>query len=155
MYGRTISQKFHLGGFQWIEEISQFNVDFMKNYDDDSNIGYFLGVAFQYPEKLNKLYNNLLFLSEKMKIGKTEKLLFDLYGIKEYVIRKKIFKTSNKSWISTKKISIKFNQEAWLKPYTDMNTGLREKNKKCFQVDKKCSFWENYRTCENIMISTL
>ena len=34
-------QKLPVNGFEWVEELSQFNEDFMKNYDEDSNKGYF------------------------------------------------------------------------------------------------------------------
>ena len=37
-------QKLPLGSFKWVEEISQFNEDFIKNYNEDNNIGYFLEV---------------------------------------------------------------------------------------------------------------
>ena len=34
-----------------VDELSQFNEDFMKNCnDDDSDIGYFLELNVQYPE---------------------------------------------------------------------------------------------------------
>ena len=29
-------------GLKWVEETSQFNEDFIKSYNEDSNIGYFL-----------------------------------------------------------------------------------------------------------------
>ena len=39
--------------FELIEETSQFNEDFIKNYYEESDEGYFLDVDVQYPEKLH------------------------------------------------------------------------------------------------------
>ena len=36
---------------QWVEETSQFNEDFIKIYNEDSNIGYFIETNVQYPKK--------------------------------------------------------------------------------------------------------
>ena len=44
MYGWALSQKLPLGSFQWVEKASQFNEDFIANYNDDSDEGYFLDV---------------------------------------------------------------------------------------------------------------
>ena len=40
LYGLTMSQKIPVNGFEWVEEQSQFNKDFIKSYDEDSNKGY-------------------------------------------------------------------------------------------------------------------
>ena len=44
--------------------------------------------------------------------------------------------TSIKLWISLKKVHkiIKSNQKAWLKPYTDMKTDLKIKQKKILKT---------------------
>ena len=52
--------------------------------------------------------------------------------IKKLCFSHKNFKTSIKLWISIKKKVHKiteFNQEAWLKPYIDMNTELKKNQK--------------------------
>ena len=47
----------------------------------------------------------------------------------------KKFKTSIKSWITFKKVprQIKFNENAWLKPYIEVNTNPRKKAKNDFK----------------------
>ena len=42
-----------LNGFEWVEDLSQFKEDFIKNYDEDSNKGYFLEVDVEYPKNLH------------------------------------------------------------------------------------------------------
>ena len=44
LYGWAMYQKLPVNGFGWVEELSQFNEDFIKNYDEDSNKEYFLEV---------------------------------------------------------------------------------------------------------------
>ena len=43
LYGCVISQKLPVNDFKWVkqEELSKFNEDFIKNYDENGNIGYF------------------------------------------------------------------------------------------------------------------
>ena len=48
LYGWTISQKFPVNNFEWIKDTSQFNVDFIKNYNEEYDEGYFLEVNLQY-----------------------------------------------------------------------------------------------------------
>ena len=43
-------QKLPVNNFEWIKYISQFNEDFIKNYNQKSDKGYFLEVDFQYIE---------------------------------------------------------------------------------------------------------
>ena len=51
-------QKLPLINFEWIEDTSQFNEDFIKNYNKESNEGYFLEVDVQYLEKFQDLHND-------------------------------------------------------------------------------------------------
>ena len=50
-----------LNGFEWVEDLSQFKEDFIKNYDEDSNKGYFLEVDVEYPKNLHNLHSDLPF----------------------------------------------------------------------------------------------
>ena len=61
-----MSQKLPVNNFEWFKDTSQFNEDFIKNYNEDSDEGYFREVDFQYIKKLHNLHNDLPFLSEKL-----------------------------------------------------------------------------------------
>ena len=104
LYGWAMSQKLPVNKFEWIEETSQFNEDFITNYNEESDEGYFLEVEVQYPQKLHELHNDLPFLPERKKIKKLEKLVTNLYDKNECHSHKK-FKTSIKSWINFEKTS--------------------------------------------------
>ena len=54
-----------------VKETYQFNEDFLKIYNEDSNIIYFTEADVLYPEKLHSLCDYLHFLLEKMEIEKT------------------------------------------------------------------------------------
>ena len=45
-----MSQKLPINDFKWVkqEELSNFNEDFIKNYDENGNIGYFFEVDKNY-----------------------------------------------------------------------------------------------------------
>ena len=46
-------QKLPVNKFEWREEISQFNEDFIKSYNEESDEGYFLEFDVQYLKKLH------------------------------------------------------------------------------------------------------
>ena len=56
-------QKLSVNKFKWIKDTSQFNANLVKNYNKQSDEGYFLEVDNQHPEKLHELHNDLPFLS--------------------------------------------------------------------------------------------
>ena len=73
LYGWAMSQKVPVNNFEWIKDTSQFNEDFIKNYNEESDERYFVKVDVQYIEKLHELHNDLPVLLERMKIEKVEK----------------------------------------------------------------------------------
>ena len=70
LYGWAMSHKLPVNNFERIKDTSRFNEDFTKNYNEESNEGYFLEVDVQYLEELQELHNDLPFLQEKIKIKK-------------------------------------------------------------------------------------
>ena len=139
----------------WIENTSEIDEDFIKNYDKNSDKGYILDIDVEYPKNLHDLHSDLPFLPERMKTDKCKKLVCNLYDKKSYVVHIRSLKQALNHGLILKKVhrSIEFNQKAWLKKlYIDMNTELRKQSKNDFEKDffklMKNYFWENYRKCK-------
>ena len=109
----------------------------MKNYNGESNEGYFIEVDVQYPQKLHEFHNKLPFLPERTKIEKVEKLVANLHDKTEYVIHIRSLNQALNRGLTLKKVTrvIKFNQKTWLKPYIDTNTEIRQKAKNNFEKE--------------------
>ena len=72
-----------------------------------------------------------------MKIEKVEKLVDNLHDKTEYVIHIRNLKQALNHGLLFKRVHkvIRFNQNAWLKSYIDMNSDLRKKAKNDFEKD--------------------
>ena len=72
-----------------------------------------------------------------MEVNKCKKLVCNLFNKKKYVAHINALKLALNHGLKLKKIHrvIEFNQEAWLKPYIDMNTELRKLAKNDFEKD--------------------
>ena len=75
-----------MNNFVSIRDPSQFNQDFIKNYNGERDEGHFLEVDVEPLEKLQKLQNDLLFLPKRINIEKFEKLVANLHDKAEQVI---------------------------------------------------------------------
>ena len=133
-----MSKKLPVNGFKWENNLSKFNENFIKNFNKNSDVGYFLEVDIEYPKQLWSSHKDLLFLPEGRKLEKVEKLVCSIEDKEKYVIHKKrALKQALNHGLILKDVHrvIKFNQEAWLKPYIDMNTKLRKEAKNDFEKD--------------------
>ena len=74
LYEWAMSQKLPVNSFKWKKNVSKFDEDFIKSYDEDSDKGYILEVDVEYQNKLLNLHSDLQFLAERMKIKKCNKL---------------------------------------------------------------------------------
>ena len=139
LYGWAMSHKLPVNGFKWLKKkkLSKFNEDFIKKYDEDCNKGYFLEVDIDYPKELFNFHKDLPFLPERKKVEKVEKLICSIEDKKKYVIHIRALKQALNHGLILKEVHrvIQFNQEAWLKPYIDMNTKLRKEAKNEFEKD--------------------
>ena len=71
----AVSQKLPVNGFKWVNYgLSRFNEDFIKNYNENSDIGYFFEEDVDYPKELLGSHKHLPFLPERKKLEKVEKL---------------------------------------------------------------------------------
>lgn len=71
--------------YTWMDNVSKiasddifkkkFDVDFIKSYEEKSDLGYFPKIDVQYPKKLHRLYNDLLFLRDRMGTKKCKSIV--------------------------------------------------------------------------------
>ena len=83
------------------------------------------------------LHKDFLFLPERKKINKCEKLVCSIEDKKKYVVHISDLKQTLNHGLELKRVHrvIQFNQKAWLKPYIDINTELRKEAKNDFVKD--------------------
>ena len=132
-----MSQELPTYNFEWVEDTSQFNKVFIKNYDEKSEVGYILEVDVQYLEKFYELHSDLPFLSERKKLGEVEKRVIRLEDNSEYVVHIKSLQQALNHGLIYKKVHrvISLNQDEWLKLYLEMNNKLRKRAKSDFEKD--------------------
>ena len=126
-----MSENLPVDGFKWVKDLSQFNEDFTKKYDKNSNKGYFLEVDAEYPKKLFNLHKGLPFLSERKKVKKLKKLICNVQDKEKYVVHIRDLKQALNHGLELKRVRrvIRFNQKACLKPYIEMNTKIKKRSK--------------------------
>ena len=82
LYGYVMSKKLPVYGFELVGDLSTIDEDFIKNHDEDSDVGYLIEADVEYPKELHSLHSDLPFLPEIMKVDKCKKLICNLYDKK-------------------------------------------------------------------------
>ena len=166
LYEWAMSQKLHVNDFKWIkkEELSKFNEDLLKNYDENGNKGYFCEVDLDYPKELFNIHKDLPFSPESKEVNNVEKLICDIEDKKKYVIHIRALKQAINNGLKLRKVHriIQFKQKAWLKVYIDINTESRknaknESEKNFFKLTNNSVFgktMENVRKHRDIKLVT-
>ena len=80
--GWAMFQKLPVDGFEWVEDLSIIDKNFIKNYDEDSDVGYIIEADIEYQKDLQSLHSDLPFLPERMNVNGCKKLVCDLYDKK-------------------------------------------------------------------------
>ena len=65
LYGWAMSKKLPVNGFKWENDLSKFTENFIKYYDENSDVGYFLEVDIEYLKQLWSHHKDLPFLPER------------------------------------------------------------------------------------------
>ena len=76
LYGYAMSKKLPIRNFKWLDkhDISKFNDELIKKYDENSDKGYIFKVDIECLKHIRILHSDLPFLPERMKINKSTKL---------------------------------------------------------------------------------
>ena len=73
LYGWAMSKKLHVNGFKWENDLSRFNENIIKNYNENSDVGCFVEVDIEYPKQLRSFHKGLPFSPERKKIRNSKK----------------------------------------------------------------------------------
>jgi hypothetical protein len=158
LYGESMGcAKLPVNNFQWLtkNEINQIQV---KDYNDDSDVGYFLECDLEYPCEIHDFHSDYPLAPEKMSVNSNDfgeyqkslmnklhinyldhqkKLIPSLNDRKNYVLHIRNLKFYVSKGMKVKKIHrvLSFNQSMWLSEYIMLNTKLRIEAKNDFEKD--------------------
>ena len=122
LYGLAIVENLPTHRFLWkkIEDFTPEKIDELAKKDKQ---GYILEVDVEYSKELNENHNELPFLTERMKIGREEKLVPNLKDKKRYVVHIKALDQALKHGLKLKKVYrvIEFQHSKWMKAYIMLN----------------------------------
>ena len=128
LYGWAMCKPLPTKGFRWMK---------IEELKDWKSMPCILEVDLTYPENLHDLHNDYPLAPERLTVNKVEKLIPNLNDKTKYVIHHETLKLYLSLGLKLTKIhrGITFEESAWLKPYTDLNTNLRAKAQNDFEKD--------------------
>ena len=145
-YGAAMKMSLPVGGFKWVENVSMFTEEYIKNLEADQSIGYFIEADLEYPDHLHDAHDSFPLGPEKIKITSNmlsdyqnnlaeklgnkpggTKLCLTLNDKEKYTCHYRQLKQMLYMGMKLKKVHrvLQFNQSAWLQTYIDMNTENR------------------------------
>ena len=155
-YGAAMKKFLPKDGFMWVEDVSMFTEEYLKNLKPDQAIGYFIEADLEYPEVLHDLHNSFPLGPEKTNIKKDmlsdyqnnlaeklglkpggEKVCLTLNDKKKYSCHYLQLQQMLEMGMKLCKVHrvLQFNQSPWLQAYIDLNTNNRREAQ---QAGNKC-----------------
>ena len=55
LYGFAMRKKLPVGGFKWVDDLSIFTKNFIKNHDEESDIGYLVDAEQQQMQQMQNI----------------------------------------------------------------------------------------------------
>ena len=104
LYGWAMSQRLPVNGFEWTEQLSEFDKSFIKNYDENNDKGYILEVDVESLKNLFNLHCDLSFSPERKKIEKCKKLVCNKHNKENYVVHIRALKQGLNHGLILKKV---------------------------------------------------
>ena len=77
LYGWAMGKKLPVDSFKWVDDLTMFSDDFIKGYDEESDIVYLLLVDIEYPKTLRILHKPIYLGQAVLDISKT--LMFEFW----------------------------------------------------------------------------
>ena len=100
-----MSQKLPVNDFKWLNyDLSRFDENFKINSNENSDVGYFLEVDVEYPQKLFSSHKDLRFFPERKKLEKVEKLVCSVEDKEKYVMHIRALKQALNNGLKLKKV---------------------------------------------------
>ena len=146
LYGWTMSGYLPHGGFKWLKNVDNFDVNSISecNFIENSSIGYILEVDLEYQDELHALHNDYPLAPEKLtifyemlsdycknfadeygiKVGDVIKLIPNLGNKTKYIVHYRNLQLYLSLGMKLTKIHrvLKFKQSDWMKKYINFNT---------------------------------
>ncbi|KAJ9448907.1 hypothetical protein DIPPA_04793 [Diplonema papillatum] len=147
LYGHSMMRNLPHSGFRWLPNLTVDNVLHLTScYNPESSTGYVFEVDIEYPEHLHELHDDLPLLPYNRSIAHDElsdyqqqalgdvplcavpKLIADFKKREKYIINIEQLQFAIKHGLVVTAVhrGITFQQSAWLKPYIELNSTLRQ-----------------------------
>ena len=119
-----MSQYVPHGEFKWLNK-KEINGFCLNSIEENSSVGYILGVDLKYPDKLRKMHNDYPLAPERLEISQNMLSKYCSNIADEYGKNLKLYLSLGMKLTKFHR-TLKFKQCNWLKKYIDFNTNKRK-----------------------------